>query len=172
MSRLEGTPLHLAVCTLSGPNVGDAVRAGGDLTARDSKGRTAVHLAVTYGTFYHMLVEDLDLDLDVQDNEGNTPLHIAARRNSAVDVRALIGHGANPVILNNEGQRPLDVTMTRKMCAHELKARMRRDEIRSLFYENETFIKSAAKTYQESEGGAGARFATSISTAALNPGDG
>ena len=146
MGRLEGTPLHLAVSTLNGPNVWELVRDGADLSARDSKGRTAVHLAVTYGTFYRMLVEELDLDLDAQDNEGNTPLHLAAHGNRAIDVRALLDHGANATILNNAGQRPLDVTMTRKMCVHELKARMRRDEIRSLLYVNETVVKSAAKT--------------------------
>ncbi len=148
MSRLEGTSLYLAVCTLNGAkkSIGEIVRDGGDLAARDAKGRTAVHLAVTYGTFYRMLVEDLDLDLDAQDNEGNTPLHLAAHGNRAIDVRALLDHGANAAVLNNEGQRPLDVTMTRTMCAHELKARMRRDEIRSLLYKNETVVKSAAKT--------------------------
>ncbi len=144
MSRLEGTPLYRAVCTINAAGVEDIVR--GDLSARDSKGRSAVHLAVRHGMLWRIIASEVEYDPDVQDNEGNTPLHLAAHRNRSGLVRALLDHGANSVVRNNTGKRPLDVTKTRKQCADDPEERKNRDDIRSMFYKKETLVKAATKT--------------------------
>jgi len=47
-------------------------------------------------------------NLNVQDNDGRTPLHYAVE-NCHVDVaRVLFDHGADPTIRDNEGMTPLD----------------------------------------------------------------
>ncbi|KAF4971346.1 hypothetical protein FSARC_1778 [Fusarium sarcochroum] len=47
--------------------------------------------------------------LDVQDNEGNTALHLAAQRNARKCVRALLGRNASTDLTNNEGIRAEDL---------------------------------------------------------------
>ncbi|GAB0134744.1 hypothetical protein EsDP_00003101 [Epichloe bromicola] len=47
--------------------------------------------------------------LDVQDNEGNTALHLAAQRNARKCIRALLGRNASTDIPNNEGVRAEDL---------------------------------------------------------------
>ncbi|OAA39395.1 ANK-repeat protein MBP1 [Metarhizium rileyi] len=49
--------------------------------------------------------------LDVQDNEGNTALHLAAQRNARKCIRALLGRNASTDIANNEGIRAEDLIM-------------------------------------------------------------
>ncbi|KAK2595448.1 Transcription factor mbp1 [Conoideocrella luteorostrata] len=49
--------------------------------------------------------------LDVQDNEGNTALHLAAQRNARKCIRALLGRNASTDIANNEGVRAEDLIM-------------------------------------------------------------
>ncbi len=48
--------------------------------------------------------------IDQKDNEGNTPLHLAAERGHGRTVRLLLDNGANATIRNNAGERPLDLT--------------------------------------------------------------
>lgn len=40
---------------------------------------------------------------------GDSPLHIAARLSSPELVSALLHHGANSLLVNSEGKRPLDL---------------------------------------------------------------
>ncbi|KAF7549687.1 hypothetical protein G7046_g8269 [Stylonectria norvegica] len=47
--------------------------------------------------------------LDVQDNEGNTALHLAAQRNARKCIRALLGRNASTDIANHEGMRAEDL---------------------------------------------------------------
>lgn len=49
--------------------------------------------------------------LDLQDNEGNTALHLAAQRNARKCIRALLGRNASTDIANNEGVRAEDLIM-------------------------------------------------------------
>ncbi|KAF5016880.1 hypothetical protein F66182_11299 [Fusarium sp. NRRL 66182] len=49
--------------------------------------------------------------LDVQDNEGNTALHLAAQRNARKCIRALLGRNASSDLTNNEGIRAEDLIM-------------------------------------------------------------
>ncbi|KND88435.1 Cell division cycle-like protein res1/sct1 [Tolypocladium ophioglossoides CBS 100239] len=49
--------------------------------------------------------------LDLQDNEGNTALHLAAQRNARKCIRALLGRNASTDISNHEGVRAEDLIM-------------------------------------------------------------
>ncbi|KAL7949370.1 hypothetical protein V8C42DRAFT_310692 [Trichoderma barbatum] len=49
--------------------------------------------------------------IDVQDNDGNTALHLAAIRNARKCIRALLGRNASTDIANNEGMRAEDLIM-------------------------------------------------------------
>ncbi|KAG5927394.1 hypothetical protein E4U53_002871 [Claviceps sorghi] len=49
--------------------------------------------------------------LDVQDDEGNTALHLAAQRNARKCIRALLGRNASTDIANHDGVRSEDLIM-------------------------------------------------------------
>jgi ankyrin repeat protein len=48
-------------------------------------------------------------DIDLQDNEGATAMHVAAALGSRRIVKLLIDLGANAEIKDNQGRTPLDV---------------------------------------------------------------
>jgi ankyrin repeat protein len=51
--------------------------------------------------------------INVQDENGNTPLHIAAGAKKPLIVEYYLSQGANPNIKNNEGKTPLDIAVSR-----------------------------------------------------------
>ncbi|KAH7149140.1 hypothetical protein B0J13DRAFT_297998 [Dactylonectria estremocensis] len=99
--------------------------------ARDNMGCTVIHHAAVMkngrvfnsscSRYYldnilNKLQETLDPSafqqlLDVQDNEGNTALHLAAQRNARKCIRALLGRNASSDIANHEGVRAEDLIM-------------------------------------------------------------
>lgn len=99
--------------------------------ARDSQGCTVIHHAAVMkngrvfnsacSRYYldnilNRLQETLDPSafqklLDVQDNDGNTALHLAAQQNARKCIRALLGRNASSDIANNEGVRAEDLIM-------------------------------------------------------------
>lgn len=99
--------------------------------ARDKAGCTVIHHAAVMkngrvfspscSRYYldnilNKLQETLDPSafqqlLDVQDNEGNTALHLAAQRNARKCIRALLGRNASTDLTNNEGTRAEDLIM-------------------------------------------------------------
>ena len=46
---------------------------------------------------------------NIKDNDGNTPLHVAAVSGQTEAITALLKAGANPHIKNNAGHRPIDI---------------------------------------------------------------
>jgi ankyrin repeat protein len=48
------------------------------------------------------------IKIEMQDKEGNTPLHLAASNDQLESVRTLISFGANPDAVNQLGKRPID----------------------------------------------------------------
>lgn len=46
----------------------------------------------------------------IADNEGNTPLHLAAEAGKVSVARALLEHGAKPDLVNGEGKRAAQMT--------------------------------------------------------------
>lgn len=152
------------------------------IDARDNQGCTAIHHAAvmmknerlnghTCSRYYlenilNRLQETLEPDafqqlLDVQNNEGNTALHLAAQRNARKCIRSLLGRNASADIPNNEGVRAEDLIMELNATKKE-KARssspfapdsQRHASFRDAFAEKSkkpsaTFLSAAATTVQ------------------------
>ena len=77
------------------------------------------------------LVVDCGVDPNIQDNNGDTPLHIAARRDYCVVVKLLLNHGADPTIRNKKGRTPRDYGSNCRGLIEEL----RRGGTRTTVYE-------------------------------------
>lgn len=111
------------------------------IDARDSSGCTVIHHAAVMKSgrvtshscsrYYldlilNLLQESRHQDvvqqlLDVQDNDGNTAMHLAAQRDARKCIRALLGRGASTDVPNNEGVRAEDMIKTlnaSKKAAH------------------------------------------------------
>lgn len=55
------------------------------------------------------LVEELHVDVNQRDHEGNTALHHAAARGDNEMIMFLVSHGADPLLVNREGQTTVDM---------------------------------------------------------------
>ncbi len=71
--------------------------------APDTTGKTALHWATQGNSALVRLLLDHDFDINTQDGDGNTPLHVAARNGSLSTVKLLLAHGANPTLVNGYG---------------------------------------------------------------------
>ncbi len=111
------TPLMLA----SDQGHLDAVRflmvdAKADATAKDGAKRTALHHLALGGLDRPLLaaclVEQGKAEVDAVDQDGRTPLHLAALTGGVDVVRALLEYGANPLAMDLQGADPLQVLLT------------------------------------------------------------
>ena len=73
-------------------------------------GKTALHLAVEADSLAmtQFLVETCLVDVNCTTYAGTTPLHIAASNGNLIAVAYLMSMGANPELLTDEGDSPLD----------------------------------------------------------------
>lgn len=105
----RNTPLHDAVKNGLIGAVNAMIQAGVNLDAQDKRGRTALHWAAAYDfpEIAKLLVEHM-AKINVQDDDGNTALIIACRRNNTYTALELLKHpDINVNVLNkvDEGAR-------------------------------------------------------------------
>ena len=80
---------------------------GTDANMKDGDEKTALHLHQGNVGPVKMLLE-FEAEVNVQDNSGDTPLHIAARNGRTAVVEVLLKNGASTSIVNKKNQTALD----------------------------------------------------------------
>ncbi|CAB0038121.1 unnamed protein product [Trichogramma brassicae] len=112
------TPLHLALYYNNNELIELLVSRGADPSLADLKGLTALHFCHKHQI--EMLFEISEekhrtVEVNAQDNEGNTPLHLAMYNiGSEEAIESLLRHGADPNMTNNEGWTPLHLVCRKK----------------------------------------------------------
>lgn len=85
------------------------------ITTPNKKGQSALHIAATENSSHTTVIpllldayKERKLDVNAQDNEGNTPLHCACKENRDENIQLLLAHsGINVNAQNNNGDTPL-----------------------------------------------------------------
>uniref|UniRef100_A0ABD2XM39 Uncharacterized protein n=1 Tax=Trichogramma kaykai TaxID=54128 RepID=A0ABD2XM39_9HYME len=108
---LGNTPLHLAVKNGFLKSFEILLRRGADPNSANQEGSTPLHLIAT-ATYSYKLVEIFfkiakvigkPVWVNVQDKEGNTPLHLAIRHGNKRTSGILLENGANPNLADKDG---------------------------------------------------------------------
>lgn len=85
---------------------------GADVNAQDGRGDTALHRLASLGRveiLTSFLNHSTKPDLDLQNSEGNTALHIACEDDQKTCALLLVEHKASVTILNKEKKTPIDL---------------------------------------------------------------
>jgi ankyrin repeat protein len=96
--RVNGTPLHGAVCSGHSDAAALLISAGADIHAIDCYGRTPLHFAASINNtqFMELLLKyGAASDLNVKDNRGNTPLLKAVKAGHETIALMLVAAGAD-----------------------------------------------------------------------------
>uniref|UniRef100_A0ABD2VXR8 Ion transport domain-containing protein n=1 Tax=Trichogramma kaykai TaxID=54128 RepID=A0ABD2VXR8_9HYME len=122
--RLGQTPLHYAVARGCKSLIKPMLEGGADPCLTNAKGSTPLHLVC-----HREDVDDADLmehffevcydgqktvNVNAQDDAGGTPLHWALYHGHRRLAKLLLKEGANPNLVNDEGETPLFVVCNRK----------------------------------------------------------
>lgn len=92
-----------------------AVVTPGNISSRDSQGRTPLHIAVLVKASPEIMnyLISQKADINARDKNGESPLHIAVRNNDRVSGEALLAHGADVFNPNVSGDSPLKFALTK-----------------------------------------------------------
>jgi len=87
-------------------------QGGFDINAVDGLGNSALLNAAQYGHFeiLQMLLEVPGININLQNRQWNTALHLAASRDDESSVKLLIEKGAKFTLKNKQKQLPINVT--------------------------------------------------------------
>ena len=105
------TPLAIAAQHGQTENMRILVEAGANIRCEDAEGWTLAHAAahsLSLTTEALELVLSWGFDINKPDNDGDTPLHIAAFDGNAMIVSHLLAKGAVVEVRDKEGKTPLD----------------------------------------------------------------
>lgn len=86
--------------------------------ARSKEGHHALHIVTRYGKkeALNFLLKNIpQLNCNVQDGLGITPLHLATINGDCSAAKLLMQHGADPTLCTNGGVAPLDFAQSKKM---------------------------------------------------------
>jgi ankyrin repeat protein len=107
--------LHLAALFGTAADVKSALAKRENLSAKDCKGNTPLHVAVDTGNIEVMdALLQAGADINAKDSNGDTPLHQAVLRKNKQMVRSLISKGADIHAINSKGQSPLALFYSRQ----------------------------------------------------------
>jgi hypothetical protein len=90
------------------------LNAGFDINQRNDKKQTLLHLA-TGSSLLEYIIEKNPRNLNVDDQDGNMPIHQAVLHNNLENVKILVKHKPLIVVRNKENQTPLELAV----YAHE-----------------------------------------------------
>jgi ankyrin repeat protein len=107
------TPLHLAASKMSEKTVRLLIEKGASINLQNNKMQTALHKASRRGhlDIARLLLDQADVDL--QDNHGSTPLHLAIYHMSPEAVQLFLDRGADVTLQNGKGQAALHQALQR-----------------------------------------------------------
>ena len=108
----EQTPLFMSLRSRASERFEPLLSAGADPNLPDRRGRTPLHWAIQHGNLVAVVrLASEGADVNAQDNGGRTPLHLAAQIWGSSDdfIIALLSAGADPTILNDQGELPMDL---------------------------------------------------------------
>jgi len=91
-----------------------------DINTKDGNGQTVLQLAVNFSNLetFRFLLQQKGIDPNIQDQEGNTPLHLAATSFDPDKVDLLLKHDANPNISNLAGHTPNKSASTKMLASY------------------------------------------------------
>ncbi|WP_257264172.1 ankyrin repeat domain-containing protein [Endozoicomonas sp. ONNA2] len=153
------TPLHCAALNDQKDIVSELLKRGANAKLPDTDGRSAIHHAVTdidkpatqeMPAHRHSLLVDLiengKVEINAQDKEGRTALHIAANQGRIEIVRELLKRGADFNIQDNEGMTAYDHCSDRSgLFFKMLKIREKeREQVCLLMIENNANVRGKA----------------------------
>lgn len=117
LSQNGDTPLMVAVRTGFERSINKLVAAGADITKQNPNGESALHTALIESQ--NGIAEALASALQIrgvnpdtlQDKDGNTPLHLAARSDATAVMEKLLESGADINMPNAAGETPLHLAV-------------------------------------------------------------
>ncbi|CAB0037015.1 unnamed protein product [Trichogramma brassicae] len=123
------TPLHLATSNGNTEMVASLLRRGVDPTLANAKRLTPLHVICQSEEngcllwLFFVICDEFGntVQIDAQDNEGNTPLHLATSCDGSWMVEPLLRRGADPCAANTEGLTPLLITARRDVDGRVMK---------------------------------------------------
>ncbi|KAL4510769.1 hypothetical protein ABPG72_004923 [Tetrahymena utriculariae] len=92
------------------PEIEKSIQEGFDLCQKNQQGSTALHYCIEKELLetFHTLIESFP-NINIQDSDGFTPLHVAVLNEQNDLVLELLKKGADPSIQDNEGQSVYEI---------------------------------------------------------------
>ena len=113
----NNAPLHLAIQGYRFMIAETLLERGAGASVENNKGETPLHILSQSDikdegiilNFALLLLTNHGAEVNKQDKDKDTPLHLAIRRNRSRLAGILLKHGANANVVNNEGMTPLQI---------------------------------------------------------------